>query len=187
MFYKHLDAVSALLPGKTLAQENNFKTLLGRLDAGTSFVTYNNYESYYRELKRGTQRIKESFSGKGESLVPGLDLLDDATAMAEGFSAQILAVTIAPNKIAFLHQLNGPKGKVKEIQKLLRPNTASMFNSLDISTDYIGAFEASLDPGAVRDYLAKRSPAYLREYTKWNATVVAKKPHRLRSRNHRQP
>lgn len=173
-FYKHLDAVSALLPGNSLAGEKAFKTLLARLDAGTSFVTYNNYEAYYRELKRGSQRLKESVLGKDAAALSGLDLLDDATAMAEGFTAQIVAVTISPYKIGFLHQLNGPKAKVAEIQKLLRPNTASMFNTLDISTDYIGVFEASFDPLAMRSFLAKRSPAYLREYTKWNATVAEK-------------
>ncbi|RJO66641.1 MAG: hypothetical protein C4523_11760 [Myxococcales bacterium] len=172
-FDKHLAASLGLAKAKSLAADKTFAALLKRLEAKTSFVSYSNYAQYMKELKQTARSYEKELAGKGgfTDIPSPVELMDEFASFAEGFSGQIFAVSIQSERVRFVHELIGPKAKVQEWRKFFPGGGASKLAAINLLGDSIGSLYGTIDFKAIKDYFARKIPAFDKNWQAWNARV----------------
>ncbi len=165
-FIRHVKATHGLKTAQSIAADRNFKTLLQRLEPGTSLVSYNNYAQYVKDLKKSAQNLKTTLQKEAGPDVSGLDLLNTTTAFAEGFTAQIFGVKIDSERASFVHELTGPKKKVQEFRTFFAPSSKKSVSRLAILQRPIGLLYGNVNFDSIDRFLEKKSAIYKTELRK---------------------
>lgn len=172
-FGKHLKAAIGLKKNKSLAADKSFVKLLGRLDARTSLISYNNYRQYLKDLKRNTKEIGKQLQ---DQMAPGdihfLDMMDEISYFAEGFTAQIFGLSIQADRVSFVYEIIGPVKKMKEFHKLFSVSGKERFDSFRLFDNSVGVLYGKANAENIVSYLSRRNKEFTARYAEWKKRVM---------------
>ncbi len=168
-FKRALKNTVGLVKSKSLAADRGLANMLKHQKKCPALISYSNYHEYVKSLKRGTAQIKEEL--KNQAATPdeqsALMLLDEVSAFADGFDAQIFALTLESDKITFVHELVGPKKKVREFKNMFRGDKGVKRGQLDLSKKVAGYLYGAIDLKAFEDFLTRNRPDIEKSFVDW--------------------
>ncbi len=168
-FLDHVKGVINLQPAKSLAQDKNFAKLLGQLDPGTGFVTYQNYKEYIKNLKKTSKDLQSRFD---ISQYKDLGFLKDANHVlnfADNFEAQIFGLSITPKNVKFVHQLRGNPKKVKKVLNLFTVQGKPRLATMSMNPKAVGSLAYVFRSDTMLNELRKVSPGFKTAVDEWEA------------------
>jgi len=167
-----------LTKAESMANEKSFSSMLGRLEAKTSLVVYNNYAQYLKTLKENAKELRSQIETrmpeekkKSIDTTAPLAFLDTIAEFAGGFNAQIFAISLQSDKLTFAHELVGNKKRVDEFAKLFAVSGETKLNQLDLSGDIIGSLLGNINGQQFASFLSKKNPTIKKRLDRWRSQL----------------